>query len=38
MDMASHVQILNKAVCISHGANMFGKGKNPMILLLTVGK
>ena len=31
MDMASQVQILDKAVCISHNTNTLGKGITPTI-------
>ena len=30
--------ILDKTVCISHGANTLGKGMNPIILPLAMGK
>ena len=29
MNTATWVQILDKVVCISHCANIFGKGMNP---------
>ena len=32
MDMAIQVQILDKAVCISHSANILEKGMHPTIL------
>ena len=32
MDTAILVQILDKAVCISHSSNTLGKGENPTIL------
>ena len=38
MDMASRVQILNEAVCISYSANTLQKGMNPIILPLAMGK
>ena len=38
MDMVIWVQILDQAVCISHSANTFGKGMNPIILPPTMGK
>ena len=31
MDMATQVQILDKAVYISHSANTLGEGMNPTI-------
>ena len=33
MDTVEQVQILDEAVCISHCANTFGKGMNPIISL-----
>ena len=38
MDTATHVQILDKAVNISHCANNLEKGMNPIILPLSKGK
>ena len=38
MNMMTQVQVLDKAVCISHGAKTLGKGMNPIILPLTMGK
>ena len=38
MDLATQVQILNKAVCISYYANTFAKGMNPTVLSTTMGK
>ena len=38
MDMATQVQILNKAVYISHSTNTLGKGMNPIVLLSAMGK
>ena len=38
MDMVTQVQILDKAVCISHSANTLGKGMNLIILLPAMGK
>ena len=38
MDMVTTVQILDKAVCISHSANTNGKGMNPTILPPAMGK
>ena len=38
MDMATQVQILDKAVGISHSANIFGKGLNVTILSPAMGK
>ena len=37
MDMAVYVQILDKAVCISHSTNIYGKRMNPTILYPTMG-
>ena len=31
-------KILNKTVCILHSANILGKGMNPIILPLAMGK
>ena len=31
MDTATQIQILDKAVCISHSANTLGKGMSPSI-------
>ena len=36
--MATQVQILDKAVFISHNANILGKDINPIILSLVMGK
>ena len=38
MDIANWVQILDKAVCISHRANTLEKGMSPTILPLVMGK
>ena len=38
MNMVTKVQILNKAICISHSANTLGKGMNATILLLVIGE
>ena len=38
MDMVIGVQILDKAVCISHSANTLEKGKNPTILSPAMSK
>ena len=38
MDTATQVQILNKTDCISHSTNTLGKGMNPIILPLAMGK
>ena len=38
MDMTTGVQILDKADCISHSINTLGKGMNPIILPLAMGK
>ena len=38
MVMATWVQILSKAVCLSYRANNLGKGMNPTILLLAMNK
>ena len=38
MDMATQVQILDKAVCISHSANTIGKGMHPTIFPSTMSK
>ena len=32
MELMSQAQILDEAVCISLGANTFGKGMNPSVL------
>ena len=38
MDTAIQVQILDETDCISHNTNIFGKGMNPIILPLAMGK
>ena len=38
MDTATRVQILDYTVCISHSADISGKGMNPTILLPSMGK
>ena len=38
MDFSTRVQILDKAVCISHSANTLGKGINPYIFSPAMGK
>ena len=38
MDTATWVQNLDETVCISHHANTLGKGMNPTILSLNMGK
>ena len=38
MDTATRVQILDDAVCISHYANIIGKGMNPTNFPQTMGK
>ena len=38
MDTATQVQILDKAVCISHSTNTPRKGMNPPILLPPMSK
>ena len=38
MDMATKVQILDKAVCISHSTNMLWKGMNTVIFSPAIGK
>ena len=38
MDMATQVQILDEAVCISHSVNILGKGINPIILPTAMDK
>ena len=38
MDQATQAQILNEAICISHIANIFGKGMHPTILPPAMGK
>ena len=38
IDMATQVQILDKAVCISYSTNIFRKGMTPTSLLLVMGK
>ena len=37
VDSAFRVQILNKAVCISHRTNIHEKGMNPITLSPTMG-
>ena len=36
--MATRIQNLDKAVCISHSTNTFGEGMNPFILPPVMGK
>ena len=38
MDIVDQVQTLNKAVCISHSANILEKGMNPTILPSAMDK
>ena len=38
MDMATRVQILDQANCISHSTNTLGKGMNSIILPPVMGK
>ena len=38
MHMVTQVQILNKAICISHSANTIGKGMNSFILPSAMDK
>ena len=38
MDTATRVRNLDEAVRISHNANIFGKGKNPIIPPSGIGK
>ena len=38
MDTVIGVQNLDKAICISHRANILGKGMHPTILLTVMGK
>ena len=38
MDMATQVQILDEADCISQSTNTLGKGMNPIILPPAMGK
>ena len=38
MDLATQVQILGEADCISHNSNTLGKGMNPVILLPAMAK
>ena len=38
MDTATQVQMLDEAVCISHSANILGKGMNPPIFTSIMGK
>ena len=38
MDLATSVQILNEAICISDNINILGKGMNPHILPQAMGK
>ena len=35
MELATRVQTLDEAVCLSHTVNTPGKGMNPIILLLV---
>ena len=35
---ATRVQILDKAVCISHSANTYGKDRHPTLLPPALGK
>ena len=36
MDTVTRVRVLDEAVCISFGANTFGKGMHPNVLTLLV--
>ena len=38
MDTATRVQILDETDCVSHCTNTLGKGMNPIILSLAMGK
>ena len=38
MDIATRVQILDEANCISHSTNTLGKGMNKIILPSAMGK
>ena len=38
MEMATRVQMLDEAVCISHSTNTLDKGMNPTILPLAMVK
>ena len=38
MDTVTRVQILDETDCISHCTNNLGKGMNPIILPLAMGK
>ena len=38
MDTATHVQILDEAVCISYHTNTFEEGMNPTILPPAIDK
>ena len=38
MDMATQVQILDKAVCISHSTDTFEKGRHPTIFPPAISK
>ena len=38
MDTVTPVQILDETDCISHSTNTLGKGMNPVILPLAMGK
>ena len=38
MELVTRVQILDKAICISHHANTLRKGMNPTILPLVMRK
>ena len=38
MDTATRIQILNESDCISLSTNTLGKGMNPIILPLAMGK
>ena len=38
MDKVTRVQILDEVDCFPHSTNTFGKGMNPIILPLAIGK
>ena len=38
MDTVTQIQIMDEAIFISHSANIIGKGINPTILPLAMGK
>ena len=38
MDTMTRIQILDEVDCISHNTNTLGKGMNPIIIPLAMGK